>query len=91
VSALDGRILQVQGNCRRFLNVSDRFIVGRDIYLFIDKERVSFHRSIAALSPNVTIERDLTLRPRDRKPFLGRALITRQSDTTVLWQFSSIA
>ena len=46
---------------------------------------------LVALSPNVTIERDLTLRPRDRKPFLGRALITRQSDTTVLWQFSSIA
>jgi len=90
VSDLGGRILQASGVLALF-NVSESSIIGRDIFLFIDKERQLFHRSMLALSPNVTIERDFMLRPRDRKPFLARAIITRQpNDATFWWSFSRL-
>jgi hypothetical protein len=90
VSDLDGRILQA-GGVLALLNLSERALIGRDVFVFIDKERQSFHRSMLALSPNVTIERDFMLRPRDRKPFLARAIITRQpNDATFWWSFSRL-
>jgi hypothetical protein len=65
-SDVNGRILQAGGNLRRPLNVSERSIIGRDIYTFIAQKRDCVHRLTLALAPNVTIERDLVLRPRDR-------------------------
>jgi hypothetical protein len=57
------------------LNVSERSIIGRDINTFIAQKRDCVHRFTLALTPNVTIERDLLLRPRDRKQ-LGHASIS---------------
>jgi len=59
--------------------------VGRDIFLFLDKEQHSLYSAMGVLTPNVTVERDLLLRPRDRKPFLVRATITRKADDRTLW------
>jgi hypothetical protein len=91
LSDLNGRIFQAGGNLRRPLNVSERSIIGRDIYTFIAQKRDCVHRLTLALAPNVTIERDLLLRPRDRKPVLVRAVITRQEDdSSFRWRFSLI-
>ena len=81
VSDPNGRILDAGVNLRRFLNRSERSVVGRDIYTFIDKERERVHRSMLALAPNVTIERDLVVRPRDRKLVLVSAVITSRRMT----------
>ena len=90
VSDLDGRILHSSG-VRALLNISDRRILGRDIFRFLDKERDAVQRSLLALSANVSIERDCMLRPRDRKPFLARAIITRQpDDATFSWNFTRL-
>lgn len=91
VSNQDGRILQAGGNVRRFLNVSDRSIIGRDIYTFIERERERCHISMLALAPNMTIALDLMIRPRDRKPMLVGAVITRQADdSSFLWHFTPV-
>jgi len=84
-------MLQTGGDVRAFLNVTARSVVGRDIYLFIGKNREPLRRLVAALSPNLTVERDVELRPRDHKPFLVRALNSRAADDrTILWTFSRL-
>jgi hypothetical protein len=47
--------------------------------------------AIAALAPNLTIERNLMIRPRERKPLLARAIISRaEDDKTVFWEFTAV-
>ena len=90
-TTVDGRILSTSGDVRHFLNISARAVEGRDIYLFIQQDRTAVRRALIVAAPNVTLERDLVLRPMDRRPFEVRALITRESDdTTVRWEFSEL-
>jgi len=92
VSDLNGRIFHAGGNLRKFLNLADRSVIGRDIYTFINKDREYIHRMMLALAPDVTIERDLVIRPRDHKPVLVHAMITRHpDDLSFLWHFSLLS
>ena len=92
ISDLAGRVLYAGGNLRRFFNLSHRAMIGRDVYVFIDKDREYVHRSTMALTTNVTIERDLVIRPRDRKPVLVRVMIaTHPENPSFLWHFSPIS
>jgi hypothetical protein len=92
VSDLNGWILYAGGNLRKFFNRADRSLIRRDVYTFIDRDRECVHRMTLALAPNVTIERDLLVRPRERKPVLVRVTITRHTDdSSFLWHFSPIS
>jgi hypothetical protein len=65
VTALDGRVVSVDGDVRAFFNSSAAAMHGRDLYLFFEKERSQNKGSIDAVAPNVTIERDVMIRPRE--------------------------
>jgi hypothetical protein len=89
LTTLDGRVLSGVGDLRTFFNYSSVFIVGRDVFTFIEKDRVQIRSAINAVAPNVTLERNVVLRPRERRPLVVRANFTRQpDDTTVRWHFS---
>ena len=88
---LNGRILQADGSLKSFFNLSHRSIAARDIYTFIEGERERLRLSSLALAANVTIERDLWMRPRERKRVRVRAVITRQPDgASFRWHFRRI-
>jgi hypothetical protein len=90
VTTLDGRVLSGDGDLRAFFNYSARSLLGRNLFSFIDNNRVQVRAAIGAVGPNVTIDTNVVLRPRDRKPVLARALMTRQlDDQTVRWEFSA--
>jgi hypothetical protein len=91
VTALDGRVLSSSGDVRAFFNCSPSAMHGRELYLFIEKERLQIKGSIEAVAPNVTIERDVMMRPRERKPLLARVTVTRaEDDQTIYWKFGTI-
>jgi hypothetical protein len=72
--------------------MSGKALRGRDIYIFIEKDRTALRRAITVAALNITLELDLVLRPLERKPLVVRALITREPDgTTVVWEFSQLA
>jgi len=86
---LDGFILSGDGEPRKLFNLSLRHLIGRDLFLFLQEDRSRVKRTTAALGPNLTIERNVLVRPRARRPLLARVLITRQSDDqSVRWDFS---
>jgi hypothetical protein len=90
VAALDGRVLWSSGDVRTFFNCSPAAMQGRDVYVFFEKDRLQIKGSIDALAPNVTIDRDAIIRPRERKPRLVRVTITRaEDDETIYWSFAS--
>jgi hypothetical protein len=90
ITALDGRVLWVEGDARTFFNYSVNSIVGRDVFSFVQRDRMHVKQTLKSVAPNVTIEKSLVLRPRERRPIVARVMLTRQADDqTVLWQFSS--
>ncbi len=90
-ASLDGRILSTDGDVRHFLNISNAAMLGRDLYLSFEQERLQIRASIHAVAPNVTIEWDVMIRPRERKPLLARVTVSRaEDDQTVYWKFALV-
>ena len=84
-----GLILSGDGDARKLFNLSWRHLLGRDLYLFFQTDRMQVRTAITALGPNLGIERNVMVRPRDHRPLLARVMITRQADDhTVRWDFS---
>jgi PAS domain S-box-containing protein len=66
-TGLDGVIAQANRAAARLLNVSQRFLTGRSLEVFLAGERLEFLAFLAALAETaVPSERLLRLRPRDR-------------------------
>ncbi len=84
---MDGRIVSAEG-AARFLNISDPALIGRDLYLFFERDRHAIQELVKRLPPTFTVERDAVVRPRERKPFTAHTLITRrEDDLTIEWRF----
>ena len=91
VTGLDGDVLSTNGDVRGFFNSSPTALHVRDLLLYFMTDRVRMKLAIAALAPNLTIERNLMIRPRERKPLLARAIISRaEDDKTVFWEFTAV-
>ncbi len=66
-TGLDGVITEANHAAAELLNVSQRFLAGRPLHVFLASERLEFLAFLAALPETVApSERPLRLRPRDR-------------------------
>lgn len=91
VTDLDGHVPSSHGDLGTFFNCSGVAMQGRNLYLFLQKERTQMRAAVDALAPNVTIERTALVRPRERKPLLARVTIGRaEDDRSLPWKFAAI-
>jgi PAS domain S-box-containing protein len=84
----NGIILQANRAAARLLNLSQRFLQGRPLLLFVGADRDRFASALGELRENGGERRDwrLTLRPRERMAFscLATVAATREGDEMVM-------
>ena len=85
-TTVDGRIMT--GSDARLLNFAPSSLRGRDMYLHVGNRRDALRRPVASIADDFGLERDVVIRPRERKPVAMQVIVQRQADATLLWVFS---
>jgi phage FluMu protein Com len=87
-TTVDGRIMTGSDALARLLNFAPSSLRGRDIYLHVGDGRDALRRAIAHVADEFGLERDVVIRPRDRKPVAMRVIVQRQPNASLLWALS---
>ena len=87
-TTVDGRIMTVSDAMARLLNFAPGSLRGRNIYVHVGNERDALRRAMAHNVDEFGQERDVVIRPRDRKSVPTHVIVQRQPDATLLWVFS---
>jgi DNA-binding response OmpR family regulator len=74
-----GVILEISAEGHRLLNLSARGAIGRNLLAFFAQERHKIIADIARALDDAIVQRDATLRPRDRRPFQVQFEIVRET------------
>jgi PAS domain S-box-containing protein len=87
VTRSDSTIVEVNKAAAELLNVSQRFLAGKALSVFVCEDRSGFLSRIAELVAHRTESRfDLKVRPRERAPLTVRA-VARADEASVRWHF----
>jgi hypothetical protein len=92
VTDLYGMLLEASRDAASMLNLSVAGLRSRQLLVFFDGEREHWREALRAAAAGLMVDREGTLRPRDKRPLLVRAEITKASDwrdgDALLWTFS---
>jgi hypothetical protein len=92
VTDLYGMLLEASREAASMLNLSVAGLRSRQLLVFFDGEREHWGQALRAAAAGLMVDREGTLRPRDKRPRLVRAEITRAQDwqdgDALLWTFS---
>lgn len=89
VTRVDSTIVEVNKAAAELLNVSQRFLSGKALSMFICEDRSGFLSRIAELAAQRSESHfELKMRPRERAP-LSVTAIARADETSVRWLFHS--
>jgi len=87
VTRSDSTIVEVNKAAAELLNVSQRFLAGKALSVFVCEDRNGFLSRIAELVAQRTESHfDLKVRPRERAPLSVKA-VARADDASVRWHF----
>jgi PAS domain-containing protein len=87
VTRPDTTIVEVNKAAAVLLNVSQRFLAGKALSVFVCEDRTGFLSRVAELVARRTeMQFELRVRPRERAPMSLRA-IARADETSVRWHF----
>ena len=86
LTAGDSAILEANRAASDLFNVSQRFLVGKVLSVFVCEERNRFLRYIESLARDGgSLDLNLRLRPRERAPLDVVARVSADSDSTLRW------
>ena len=95
VTDLYGMLLEASREAAVMLNLSVAGLRSRQLLMFFDGEREHWRQALRAAAAGLMVDREGTLRPRDKRPLLVRAEITkapdRQDGDALLWIFTEMA
>lgn len=78
----DSTIVEVNKAAAQLLNVSQRFLIGKTLSVFVCEERTQFlHDSARAASQDTPIDMSLKVRPRERAPIAVSARVSGGNDS----------
>ena len=87
-----GLMLAASREAANMLNLSVAGLRSRQLLMFFDGEREHWNQALRAAASGLMVDREGAVRPRDRRPVLVRAEITRAQDwcdgDALLWTFS---
>ena len=87
-----GLMLAASREAANMLNLSVAGLRSRQLLMFFDGEREHWNQALRAAASGLMVDREGAVRPRDRRPVLVRAEITRARDwcdgDALLWTFS---
>lgn len=87
VTRADSTIVEVNKAAAELLNVSQRFLAGKALSVFVCEDRNGFLTRIAELvSQRSESQFNLKMRPRERAPLSVKA-VARADEASVRWQF----
>jgi PAS domain S-box-containing protein len=82
----DSAIIEANRAASELLNISQRFLVGKVLSVFVCEERTRFLRQIANIArERAPIDLALRVRPRERAPLEVAAQVTIEGDGTLRW------
>lgn len=89
-----GTVLEISGPGHRLLNLSARGALGRNLTAFFGGERYHVFSDLTRALDGQVREREIQMRPRDRKPFLVRFELSREpsanGDRRLRWRIEPI-
>ena len=92
VTDLYGLLLEASREAAHMLNLSVGGLRGRQLLVFFDGEREHWRQALRAAAAGMMVDREGTVRPRDKRPLFIRAEITRTQDwrhgDALLWTFT---
>ena len=92
VTDLYGLLREASPEAAHLFNLSAAGLRGRELLVFFDGEREHWRQALRAAAAGMMVDREGTVRPRDRRPLFIRAEITRTRDwrhgETLLWTFT---
>ncbi len=92
VTDLYGMLLEASREAAAMLNLSVAGLRSRQLLMFFDGEREHWRQALRAAAAGLMVDREGTLRPRDKRPLLVRAEITKapswQGGDALLWTFT---
>jgi hypothetical protein len=92
VTDLYGMLLEASREAASMLNLSVAGLRSRQLLVFFDGEREHWRQALRAAAAGLMVDREGTLRPRDKRPLLVRAEITKapgwRDGEALLWTFS---
>jgi len=92
VTDLYGRLLQASLEAAAMLNLTIAGLRNRQLLMFFDGEREHWRDAIRAAASGLMVDREGSMRPRERRPVFVRAEITKAHDPfagdALLWTFT---
>ena len=92
VTDLYGMLLEASREAAVMLNLSVTGLRSRQLLTFFDGEREHWRQALCAAAAGMMVDREGAVRPRDRRPLMVRAEITKAQDwvhrDALLWTFS---
>jgi len=92
VTDLYGRLLQASREAAAMLNLTTAGLRNRELLMFFDGERDHWRDAIRAAASGLMVDREGSVRPRERRPVFVRAEITKAHDRfagdALLWTFT---
>jgi hypothetical protein len=87
-----GMLLEASREAAALLNLSTTGLRSRQLLTFFDGERDHWRQALNAAAAGLMVDREGAIRPRDKRPVLVRAEITKAPDWEdhggVLWTFT---
>jgi hypothetical protein len=87
-----GLMLAASREAAHLLNVSVAGLRSKQLLMFFDGEREHWNQALRAAAGGLIVDREGPVRPRERRPVLVRAEITKARDwgdgSALLWTFS---
>jgi PAS domain-containing protein len=82
----DSAILEANRAASELFNISQRFLVGKVLSVFVCEERTRFLRQVAAIARDGGyVDLTLRLRPRERAPLAVSATVSIDAESTLRW------
>jgi hypothetical protein len=92
VTDLYGMLLEASRGAAEMLNLSVTGLRSRQLLVFFDGEREHWRQALRAAAAGLMVDREGAVRPRDKRPRLVRAEITKAPDwrdgEALLWTFT---
>ena len=92
VTDLYGRLLQASREAAAMFNLTITGLRNRQLLMFFDGDREHWRDAIRAAASGLMVDREGSVRPRERRPVFVRAEITKAHDRfageTLLWTFT---
>ena len=92
VTDLYGMLLEASRDAAAMLNLSVTGLRSRQLLTFFDGDREHWRQALRAAAAGLMVDREGALRPRDKRPVVIRAEITKAQDwvdrEALLWTFT---